>query len=51
GNMAEDAVLGYLQSHDEIDDSGQFADSKGIDHSDLLNVIKSLHGFRLVDAK
>eukprot|EP01018_Ginkgo_biloba_P025294 Gb_38998 [translate_table: standard] len=49
--MAEDAVLGYLQSNDEISDSGEFSASRGIDHSELLNVIKSLHGFRLVDAQ
>lgn len=49
--MAEEAVLEYLQTHEEIGDSGEFADSKGLEHSDLLSVIKSLNGFRLVDAK
>jgi len=49
--MAEEAILGFLQSHDEISHSGEFAASEGIDHSELLNVIKSLHGFRLVDAQ
>uniref|UniRef100_A0A0D6QY65 phenylalanine--tRNA ligase n=1 Tax=Araucaria cunninghamii TaxID=56994 RepID=A0A0D6QY65_ARACU len=49
--MAEEAVLGYLQSHDEIPDSGEFAASSGLDHSELLSVITSLNGFRLVNAK
>ena len=49
--MAEEEVLGFLQSRDEISFSGKFAASKGIDHSELLNVIKSLHGFRLTDAQ
>lgn len=49
--MAEEAVLGYLEKNEEISDSGQFASDNGIDHSEIVNVIKSLHGFRLVDAQ
>ncbi|XP_068655950.1 phenylalanine--tRNA ligase alpha subunit, cytoplasmic isoform X2 [Aristolochia californica] len=49
--MAEQAVLGFLQTNEEISDSGEFAASVGIEHNDLVNVIKSLHGFRLVDAQ
>ncbi|KAG6761521.1 hypothetical protein POTOM_034747 [Populus tomentosa] len=49
--MAEEAILGYLQNHEEISDSGQFATDHGLDHSDVVNVIKSLHGFRYVDAQ
>lgn len=49
--MAEEAVLKFLQSNEEISDSGDFATSVGIDHNDIVNVIKSLHGFRLVDAQ
>ncbi|KAL3580640.1 hypothetical protein D5086_018475 [Populus alba] len=49
--MAEEVILGYLQNHDEISDSGQFATDHGLDHSDVVNVIKSLHGFRYVDAQ
>jgi hypothetical protein len=48
--MAEEAVLGYLQNNDEIKDSGEFAAERGIDHNEIVNVIKSLHGFRYVDA-
>jgi phenylalanyl-tRNA synthetase alpha chain len=49
--MAEEAILGYLQNHEGISDSGQFATDHGLDHSDVVNVIKSLHGFRYVDAQ
>lgn len=49
--MAEEAVLGYLQTNEEIRDSGDFAAERGIDHNEIVNVIKSLHGFRYVDAK
>ncbi|XAR63393.1 Phenylalanine--tRNA ligase [Bertholletia excelsa] len=49
--MAEEAVLGFLEKNEEIADSGQFATRRGIDHQELTNVIKSLHGFRLVDAQ
>eukprot|EP00250_Pteridium_aquilinum_P018121 c23955_g1_i1 orf=1059-2546(-) len=50
-SSAEDSVLGYLQTHDEISNSEEFAASQGVDHNELLNVIKSLHGFSLVEAK
>ncbi|CAI9769881.1 unnamed protein product [Fraxinus pennsylvanica] len=49
--MVEEAVLGYLEKNDEISDSGKFADEKGISHDEIVNVIKSLNGFRLVDAQ
>ncbi|XP_057456391.1 phenylalanine--tRNA ligase alpha subunit, cytoplasmic-like [Lotus japonicus] len=49
--MAEEAVLGYLQNNDEIRDSGEFAAERGIDHNEIVNIIKSLHGFRYVDAE
>ncbi|GAU11740.1 hypothetical protein TSUD_74910 [Trifolium subterraneum] len=49
--MAEEAVLGYLETNDEIKDSGDFAAERGIDHNEMVNVIKSLHGFRYVDAQ
>ncbi|KAM1006262.1 hypothetical protein ACFX14_003115 [Malus domestica] len=49
--MAEEAILGYLESKDEISDSGQFASERGLDHNEVVNVIKSLHGFRYVVAQ
>ncbi|CAA3030866.1 phenylalanine--tRNA ligase alpha subunit, cytoplasmic-like [Olea europaea subsp. europaea] len=49
--MAEEAVLGYLEKNEEISDSGKFADEKGISHDEIVNVIKSLNGFQLVDAQ
>jgi phenylalanyl-tRNA synthetase alpha chain len=49
--MAEEAILGYLQTNEEIRDSGDFAAERGIDHNEMVNVIKSLHGFRYVDAQ
>lgn len=49
--MAEDAILGYLEKNDHISDSGQFAAEHRIDHNEIVNVIKSLHGFRYVDAQ
>ena len=49
--MAEEAILGYLETNHEISDSGDFAAERGLDHSDVVNVIKSLHGFRYVDAE
>ncbi|KAI4298342.1 hypothetical protein L6164_031915 [Bauhinia variegata] len=49
--MAEEAVLSYLEKNQEISDSGQFAAQRGIDHNEIVNVIKSLHGFRYVDAE
>lgn len=48
--MAEEAILEYLQHNQEISDSGQFAVEVGIDHNEIVNVVKSLHGFRYVDA-
>ncbi|XP_077218091.1 phenylalanyl-tRNA synthetase, putative / phenylalanine-tRNA ligase [Tasmannia lanceolata] len=49
--MAEEALLGFLHSNEELTDSGQFATSIGIDHNEIVNVIKSLHGFRLIEAQ
>lgn len=49
-DSAENSVLRYLQTHEEISNSEDFALSHGIDHGELLNVIKSLHGFSLVEA-
>lgn len=49
--MAEDAILGFLQTNDEIADSHQFSASVGVDHTELENVIKRLHGFEIVEAK
>ncbi|KAJ7957668.1 Phenylalanine--tRNA ligase alpha subunit like [Quillaja saponaria] len=49
--MAEEAILGYLEKNEEIGDSGQFAAEFGIDHNEIVNLIKSLHGFRYVDAQ
>ncbi|PSS26045.1 Phenylalanine--tRNA ligase alpha subunit like [Actinidia chinensis var. chinensis] len=49
--MAEEAVLGFLEKNDEITDSGQFAAECGIDHQEITNIIKSLYGFKLVDAQ
>ena len=49
--MAEEAILGFLEKGQVISDSGVFASEHGIDHNDIVNVIKSLHGFRYVDAE
>ncbi|KAK4491397.1 hypothetical protein RD792_002141 [Penstemon davidsonii] len=49
--MAEEAVLGYLENNTEISDSGTFAEERGINHDEIVNIIKSLNGFRLVDAQ
>ncbi|KAF5448819.1 hypothetical protein F2P56_029318 [Juglans regia] len=49
--MAEEAILGYLAKNQEIADSGEFAAQHGLNHDDVVNVIKSLHGFRYVDAQ
>ncbi|KAK0582143.1 hypothetical protein LWI29_021975 [Acer saccharum] len=49
--MAEEAILAYLEKNEQISDSGNFAAELGLDHNDVVNVIKSLHGFRYVDAQ
>ncbi|KAL3516743.1 hypothetical protein ACH5RR_023645 [Cinchona calisaya] len=49
--MAEEAVLRYLENNEEISDSGKFAEERGLSHDDIVNVIKSLNGFRYVDAE
>ncbi|KAE8686441.1 putative phenylalanine--tRNA ligase alpha subunit [Hibiscus syriacus] len=48
--MAEDAILSYLSTHEEIPNSEQFATQHGLQHNELVNVIKSLHGFHYIDA-
>uniref|UniRef100_A0A3Q7IBT1 PheRS DNA binding domain-containing protein n=1 Tax=Solanum lycopersicum TaxID=4081 RepID=A0A3Q7IBT1_SOLLC len=48
---AEDAILAYLKDNDEISNSANFAQDLGFSHDDIVNVIRRLHGFRLVDAK
>ncbi|XP_028772698.1 phenylalanine--tRNA ligase alpha subunit, cytoplasmic-like, partial [Neltuma alba] len=49
--MAEEAILSYLEKGEVISDSGVFASERGIDHNEIVNVIKSLHGFGYVDAE
>ncbi|KAL6494825.1 hypothetical protein OROGR_031625 [Orobanche gracilis] len=49
--MAEEAVLGFLEKNSEITDSGKFAEEKRISHDEIVNVIKSLNGFRFIDAQ
>eukprot|EP00262_Sarcandra_glabra_P012442 TRINITY_DN3207_c0_g1_i1.p1 TRINITY_DN3207_c0_g1~~TRINITY_DN3207_c0_g1_i1.p1 ORF type:complete len:489 (+),score=72.68 TRINITY_DN3207_c0_g1_i1:205-1671(+) len=49
--MAEAAILGFLQTNEEISDSEQFASTVGFEHKEIVNIIKSLHAFKLVDAQ
>ncbi|RWW88999.1 hypothetical protein BHE74_00002102 [Ensete ventricosum] len=49
--MAEDAILGFLQTNDEITDSHEFAAGIEVDHTYLVNVIKRLNGFEILEAK
>ncbi|MFS8018684.1 putative phenylalanine--tRNA ligase [Helianthus anomalus] len=49
--MAEEAVLGFLEHNEEIVDSGEFAVEKGINHEEIVNVVKSLNGFGFVVAQ
>jgi phenylalanyl-tRNA synthetase alpha chain len=49
--MAEEALLGFLQTEEQILDSQEFAASIGVRHTDLENVIKSLKGFEIVDVQ
>ncbi|KAI7730101.1 hypothetical protein M8C21_033307 [Ambrosia artemisiifolia] len=49
--MAQEAVLGFLEHNEEIKDSGEFAVQIGFSHEDIVNAIKSLNGFRYVDAQ
>ncbi|KAH9607163.1 hypothetical protein KSS87_005088 [Heliosperma pusillum] len=46
--MAEEAILGYLEKNDQIPDSGCFAAEFGLDHDEIVNVVKSLHAYELV---
>ncbi|OVA05502.1 Phenylalanyl-tRNA synthetase [Macleaya cordata] len=48
--MAERAILEHLDLKGDIPDSSEFASTLGFDHNEIVNIIKSLHGFRLVDA-
>lgn len=50
-NMAEEAILGFLKNNEEITDSGQFSSEHNLDHNDVVNVIKSLHGFQYIVAQ
>ncbi|GAB2295451.1 hypothetical protein Dimus_029618 [Dionaea muscipula] len=50
-DMAEDAILGSLETSEVISDSGVFAAEHGLDHNEVVNVIKSLHGFGFVDVE
>lgn len=50
-DMEEEAILSYLENHEEIADSGQFTAERGLDHDKAVNVIKSLHGYRYIDAQ
>ncbi|CAE6151655.1 unnamed protein product [Arabidopsis arenosa] len=49
--MAEEAILGFLQNNEQITDSGQFSAEFNLDHNEVVNVIKSLHGFRYIDVQ
>uniref|UniRef100_A0A1J3EQR0 phenylalanine--tRNA ligase n=1 Tax=Noccaea caerulescens TaxID=107243 RepID=A0A1J3EQR0_NOCCA len=49
--MAEEAILGFLKNNEEITDSGQFSSEHNLDHNEVVNVIKSLHGFRYIDVQ
>ncbi|KAK9129877.1 hypothetical protein Sjap_010364 [Stephania japonica] len=49
--MAEKAILEQLDSTETIADSGDFSSAKGFDHNEIVNIIKSLHGFKFVDAQ
>ncbi|KAJ8449361.1 hypothetical protein Cgig2_002493 [Carnegiea gigantea] len=49
--MAEDTILGYLEKNEEISDSGNFASHFGLNHDEVVNVIKSLNGYGLVVAQ
>ncbi|KAI3973583.1 hypothetical protein MKW92_033309 [Papaver armeniacum] len=46
--MAEKAILEYINSNGEIEDSWKFSASVGIDHDEIVNTIKSLCGDQLV---
>lgn len=48
---AEDAILTYLKDNDEISNSAKFAEDFKFSHEEIVNVIRRLHGFRLVDAQ
>ncbi|KAL5701842.1 phenylalanine--tRNA ligase [Ranunculus cassubicifolius] len=48
--IAEKAILQHL-SKEPISNSGEFASSNGFNHAEIVNIIKSLHGFRLVEAQ
>ncbi|EOA16530.1 hypothetical protein CARUB_v10004690mg [Capsella rubella] len=49
--MAEEAILRFLQNNEQITDSGHFAAEFNLDHNEVVNVIKSLHGFRYIDVQ
>jgi len=49
--MAEEAILGYLENNEGIADSGNFAAEFGLNHDEIVNVVKSLNGYGLVVAQ
>ncbi|XP_071735453.1 phenylalanine--tRNA ligase alpha subunit, cytoplasmic [Rutidosis leptorrhynchoides] len=49
--MAEDAVLAFLQTNEQIVNSGDFADEQGFSHEETVNAIKSLRGTKHVDTQ
>ncbi|CAA7016633.1 unnamed protein product [Microthlaspi erraticum] len=50
--MAEEAILGYLESNEQIPDSRQFSAEHNFDHdSEVCNVIKSLLCDSLIEAQ
>ncbi|GJX43768.1 phenylalanine--tRNA ligase alpha subunit, cytoplasmic [Tanacetum coccineum] len=46
--MAQEAILTYLDKHEEIVDSGEFAVEAGLGHAEVINTIKSLKGSKYV---
>ncbi|KAI3855839.1 hypothetical protein MKX03_036993 [Papaver bracteatum] len=49
--MAEKAILEYINSNGEIEDSWKFSTSFGIGHNEIVSTIQSLQGSELVVAK
>ncbi|XP_050364130.1 phenylalanine--tRNA ligase alpha subunit, cytoplasmic [Argentina anserina] len=48
---AEEAVLRYLENHEEIADSLLFSADVKLNHDDIANAIKSLTGHKYVDSR
>ncbi|KAG2329703.1 hypothetical protein Bca52824_000883 [Brassica carinata] len=49
--MSEVAILGFLKNNESIPDSGEFAAEHNPDHEEVKIIIKSLQGFRYIEAK